>query len=70
MGNRILRACETLCETIEDKKVLQVVDLQGKSGTPRDRLGWPETSFFLDGVQGVASSNPAVPTNDNNGLRQ
>jgi hypothetical protein len=47
---------------------MQVVDLQGIRGTPWDAHGLPETLFFLHGVQGVASSNPAVPTKKINGL--
>jgi hypothetical protein len=68
IGNRILRAWASFCETPTDIKVLQVVDLQGFCWTAWDTPGRPENLFFLHGVQGVASSNPATPTNEINAL--
>jgi len=51
-----------LGETLLLTKVLQLVDFKVFSWTSWDPMGRCETIKILDGVQGVASSNPATPT--------
>ena len=51
-----------------DEKVFQVIDSKGNIETPKDSGGHLEITKSVDGVQGVVSSNPTVPTNEINGL--
>ena len=45
-----------------DEQVFQVIDLQGNIETPMDSGEHLEITKSVDGVQGVVSSNPTVPT--------
>ena len=52
-----------------DEQVFQVIDLQGNIETPMDSGGHLEITKSVDGVQGVVSSNPTVPTSKDEGYQ-
>jgi hypothetical protein len=68
MGDRIIAAWAGTCWRSLDNKKTQAVVYKRENVKTEVSSGSLETIKKLHGVQGVASSNPATPTREINGL--